>query len=156
MESSLLIKETVSNIIIFHGLVSVELDTLIDKLETRSFQKGEVICNEGEMGREMFVIVTGRIEVLKKGTDGADHKLIELKDQDSFGEMTLIDIQPRSATIKAIADTTVAALSNKGLFDIYMAHPELYAKIILNIAREFSRRLRSMDERFVEFSQLVK
>lgn len=146
------INQTIGEMVIFHGLLDQELDLLVSRLELRNYLPGEIICREGEPGRELFVILCGRVTVLKTDPQGQERDLMKLNSQDSFGEMTLIDVMPRSATIRCDSHTRTASLSNAALYDIYRSNLEMYTKIILNVAREFSRRLRLMDDRFVEFS----
>ncbi|PKK89662.1 MAG: hypothetical protein CVV64_13380 [Candidatus Wallbacteria bacterium HGW-Wallbacteria-1] len=147
-----ILRNTIGEMVIFHGLLDNELDLLISRLEIRDYKSGELICREGEPGRELFVILYGSVSVIKTDTSSRDRVLMTLGDMDSFGEMTLIDVMPRSATIKCDSPTRTASLSNASLYMIYRENLEMYSKIILNVAREFSRRLRLMDDRFVEFS----
>ena len=69
-----------------------------------------------------------------------------LKAGDVVGEMSLIDIQPRSATARAIGAATVYVLDLAEIGKLYSRDPETYALLVLNIAREISRRLRLADE----------
>lgn len=145
-------KKILSKIIIFHGLVDKELDLLLSKIKINEFKSGEFICIEGEPGHDMYTILKGRVEILKTDENGKKIRISEMQEEDCFGEMTLIDVQARSADVRAITTTRLASLSNLAIYEIYKEDTELYAKIILNIAREFSRRLRSMDEKFLEFA----
>ena len=150
------IKQVLLDIIVFHALSDSEIDILLKKVKYIEYKTDDIIFKEDDMGSEMFVILEGKVDVLKHDLDGDDHLIISLYENDSFGEMTLIDIQRRSATIKCASNTKIATISNKCLLEIYHSNIKMYVKIIQNIAREFSRRLRSMDKRFVEFSQLLK
>ena len=66
-------------------------------------------------------------------------------------KMELIDIQPRAATVKAIKKTQVLTLSRKDLYSISKWDLQTFTFIIMNLAREVSRRLRKMDDNFAEF-----
>jgi len=146
-----ILRETISEIIIFHALMDNEIDLLIENMELKTFQTNEAICSEGDMGSELFVIINGKVAVTKTDEHGHELVITEMKEKDSFGEMTMIDIQKRSASVHALEETTVAILPYGAFLGIYKKSPETYTKIILNIAREFSRRLRHMDARLVEF-----
>lgn len=64
---------------------------------------------------------------------------------DSFGEMELIDIQPCAASAICLTDATIITLSNKDLYTLSTTHLKTYTMLILNLARDISRRLRSTD-----------
>lgn len=151
MEKELL--SIMKEMIIFHALDDRELELLADKMEVQGFETGELICREGEMGRELYVILAGEVSVIKTDEHGHTVTIATLREQDSFGEMTLIDVQQRSASVRAESITRVGVLSYRAVLEIYKSDPETFAKLILNIAREISRRLRDMDARLVEYLQ---
>jgi len=78
-----------------------------------------------------------------------DRELARLTKGDSFGEMELIDIQPCAASVIALTDTEVITFTNYDLYKLSKEHPKTHTMIVMNLAREMSRRLRKMDERFV-------
>ena len=87
----------------------------------KKFLNGETIISEGHSATSLFVIRQGRVEVLKRGVEGRDVKIAELKAGDFFGEMSLLDPQSsiHSATIRAAEDTTVA-ITERSDFDRYL------------------------------------
>ncbi len=62
--------------------------------------------------------------------------------------MSIIDLHTRSATVRALEDSIVLVLSQKNLSRIWRNHPKIYTLILMNLAREISMRLRSIDTRF--------
>ncbi len=113
------------------------------------FAAGEVIVEEGQDGDSLFVICSGSVEVLKAGpaTDDVFGKRIAvLKVGDVFGEMELIDMQHRSATVRTLEPVSALALTNGDLFQVYESDLPTFALIVLNLARELSRRLRNIDD----------
>ena len=119
-----------------------------------NFAAGEVIVQEGEDGDSLFVICSGSVEVLKAGPTTNDllcKRIAILKVGDVFGEMELIDMQSRSASVRALEAVSVLALSNGDLFQIYESALPTFALIVLNLAREVSRRLRSIDDLAVRY-----
>jgi CRP/FNR family cyclic AMP-dependent transcriptional regulator len=119
-----------------------------------NFAAGEVIVQEGEDGDSLFVICSGSVEVLKAGPTTNDllgKRIAILKVGDVFGEMELIDMQSRSASVRALEAVSVLALSNGDLFQIYESDLPTFALIVLNLAREVSRRLRSIDDLAVRY-----
>ena len=67
---------------------------------------------------------------------------------DFFGEMCILETLPRSATVHAISDTTLYSLNSLTFYHLYEALPRQHSILILNIARDLSRRLRHLDELF--------
>jgi len=94
----------------------------------------------------MFIVHKGELQILKRGKGGAEYKLAVLKVGDCVGEMSLIDIQPRSATARAVGAATLYALDLSEIAKLYTGDVEAYALLVLNISREISRRLRVADD----------
>ena len=90
----------------------------------------------------MFVVREGELQILKRGKGGTEYKLAVLKVGDCVGEMSLIDIQPRSATARAVGPATLYVLELAEIGKLYSTDVEAYALLVLNISREISRRLR--------------
>jgi CRP/FNR family transcriptional regulator, cyclic AMP receptor protein len=72
------------------------------------------------------------------------------------GEMSLIDIQPRSATVRAVAPSVLLRLEHSEIGKLYRSHPEVYTLLVLNIAREISRRLRRADQVLANMGVVVQ
>jgi CRP-like cAMP-binding protein len=108
--------------------------------------KGTVIYAEGEIGTSMGIIVKGMIGVYKNG------KLIStLRVGRTFGEMSVIDTQPRSATARAEKDTVFLSLDKASMMVLADKHPTLAFKIVWNISRALSQRLRFTSAQLAEF-----
>lgn len=134
---------------LFGGVDDHAMTAIIPLLRELEFAAGEAIVREGEDGDSLFVICRGSVEVLKvsAAADGMVAKRIAvLNVGDVFGEMELIDMQRRSATVRALEAVSVLALSNGDLFRIYESDMPTFTLIVLNLARELSRRLRSIDD----------
>jgi CRP-like cAMP-binding protein len=94
----------------------------------------------------MFVLESGEVAVLKRW-EGRQYLLGNLRQGDCFGEMALLDLFPRSASVLALAPCTAIELSTASFFSLYETDIEQFALVQMNIARELSRRLRAADER---------
>jgi CRP-like cAMP-binding protein len=94
----------------------------------------------------MFVLEEGRVAVLKRW-QGANCLLRNLERGDCFGEMALLDLSPRSASVRAVEDCAAIELSAASLYQLYKKDLEQFAMIEMNMGREVSRRLRESDER---------
>ena len=108
-------------------------------------QAAGTIFKEGEPAKEMVVVLAGELEVRKRARSGAEAVIATLHPGDVAGEMSLIDIQPRSAGVSSIGPAAMAVLSHSDLAAFYREDPASYTILILNIAREISRRLRRVD-----------
>jgi CRP-like cAMP-binding protein len=112
-----------------------------------TFAAGDTIIREGERGDRMYLIFRGRVEVLKNPPESPEvfERLAVLEEGDAFGEMEIIDIQARSAGVRALEPTTLASLSHGDLYRLSRSRPAVFTFLVLNVAREISRRLRKMD-----------
>jgi CRP/FNR family cyclic AMP-dependent transcriptional regulator len=133
-----------SGIAIFGGLLGDALEHVADRMLRRDVAAGEVLVREGEPGHEMFVVRTGAVEVFKRA-GAADMRLALLRQGACFGEMALIDIQPRSAGVRTTESSTILSLSHADLASLWKADAEAFTLVVMNIAREISRRLRKAD-----------
>ena len=137
---------------LFGGLDDAALAPVVPLLKREHFDAGTFIVREGEPGDRMHFILSGSAEVVKDATPDApaDHTLAQLsvlKPGDAFGEMGLIDVQARSASVRALEAVETLSLTNRDLHKLYRTNSEVFTMIILNLARELSRRLRKMDEK---------
>ncbi|MDR2447453.1 MAG: cyclic nucleotide-binding domain-containing protein [Treponema sp.] len=125
---------------LFGGLSSGQIEGMLPYMEYKIFQAGEVIMSEGVYNDRVYFILEGKVEVRKNNVT-----LAELREGDAFGEMELIEIVPIVATIRALDKTATLSLSNRKLHEIYKNDISTFAMVIMNLARELSRRLRHMD-----------
>src|SRR6516225_809134 len=96
---------------LFGALSDEILDHLCRTLHQKRVGAGEAVFREGDPAREMYVLIDGEMEVLKKSRRGRDQRVAVLGPNDSFGEMSIIDMQPRSATVRAVAPSRVLRMS---------------------------------------------
>jgi CRP-like cAMP-binding protein len=119
----------------------------------REYQPGETIIREGEQKDEIMLIENGQVEVFKAGPkqDGTEHsvttlagsnKLYDLYQGDVLGEMSLIDVEPASATVKAVSEVGIWSMDRLAFNAALSEDLETWNTILANIARILSRRLR--------------
>jgi CRP/FNR family transcriptional regulator, cyclic AMP receptor protein len=131
---------------IFGGIREDILKLILISSPLVSVPKGEFFFQENDEADSMFVLEQGRVAVLKFW-QGQQHLLRHLEKGDCFGEMALMDLFPRSASVVALEDCTAIQLSTVSLHRVYEQDLEQFAMIQMNMGREVSRRLREMDER---------
>jgi CRP-like cAMP-binding protein len=105
----------------------------------------DVLLTEGEPAKEMLVVLAGKLQVVKRNADGREAILATLGPGSVAGEMSLIDIQPRSAEVRAVGPASVVVLGHADIATIYREDQKSYTLLVLNIAREISLRLRRLD-----------
>ncbi len=116
------------------------LAEVVSTLKEVAVKAGEAIVKKGEVGRSMYIIISGRVRV----HDG-ERTLAELGERDIFGELTVLDAEPRSATVTAIRDTRLFRLDQDVLYELMADHVEVARGIIQVLTRRL-RRLSSQDE----------
>jgi len=148
--------ELLSQVPIFGGLPPPLLEQIIAASAVHRVEPGVQLIGEGELAKNVFVVLEGELEICKRGTNGAEFRLAVLKRGDCVGEMSLIDIQPRSATVRTLTSALLLAIDNAGSARLYEEHPEAYLLLVLNIAREISRRLRRADQILADMGLTVE
>ncbi len=115
----------------------------------REYADGEVICRQGERGDQMYVIQAGRVTVWRE--DGIGEVVIgEMKSGDIFGEMALIDRQPRSATVRAEGRVRVLTLDKRAFMRQVHEDPSLAYRIL----GLMSSRIRRLNEELAGYRRL--
>ncbi|MFH1039408.1 MAG: cyclic nucleotide-binding domain-containing protein [PVC group bacterium] len=133
---------------LFGGIKDDELKKIRELLKYRQFNAGEDIIREGEAGGNLYLIWKGSVEVIKRDPEKPGRpaaRLAVLTVGDSFGEMELIDVQPSAATVRSREETVTLVLTKGDLYRIEKESLRTFTMIIMNLAREISRRLRVMD-----------
>jgi CRP/FNR family transcriptional regulator, cyclic AMP receptor protein len=134
----------------FGGLPDASLDLLISMLVERRFDAGATVVAEGEPGRSMYIVHSGELAVSKRLDSGRVLQMSRLAPGDFFGEMTLIEMQNRSATVIAESPTMLYELTAQKLYACYKTDIHAYVMVMQNISRELCRRLRRADNRIAE------
>lgn len=132
----------------FGGLTDPSLDLLISMLVECRFDVGATVVAEGEPGCSMFIVKSGRLAISKRTDSGDVIPISILQPGDFFGEMSLIEMQNRSATVVAESPTVLYELTAQKLYACYKADIHAYVIVLQNINRELCRRLRRADDRF--------
>src|SRR5215831_20934216 len=109
------------------------------------FPRGAIVCSEGERGRSMYVVASGEVEVRRANSSGTQIPIVRLGPGEFFGEMTLVEIQPRAATVVVTEPATLYAMTNRDLYTLYLEDQSAYILVLQNICRQLARRLRKAD-----------
>ncbi|MCS6900354.1 MAG: cyclic nucleotide-binding domain-containing protein [Myxococcales bacterium] len=111
---------------------------------------GSEVFRENEPATAIFVVLAGRLELTRKDRRGTEVRLALVHPRDWVGEVGLIDMKPRSSTVRALEDSLLLPIPSSLLNALYRRDLKSYTLFVLNIAREMCRRLRAVDEILVE------
>lgn len=134
--------ESLRAIPIFRDATDQDLERLALRLIERRFPKNAIIVDEGLAGDYMYVIRSGRVKVTKASGDGREKIMNLLSAGDFFGEMSLLDDEPRSASVTTLEPTLLLALSRRDFMELLNNSSTL----ALCVIQELTRRLRDTDE----------
>jgi CRP/FNR family transcriptional regulator/CRP/FNR family cyclic AMP-dependent transcriptional regulator len=141
----LAVATSLARVPLFESLPPDRLAVLDAAAQRRSFRRGEVIFHKGDDGTSLFLIIEGQVKIVLPSDSGEEALLQVLDAGDFFGELALIDQQPRSATIVASEPTETLVLHREDFIAFLKATPEM----AIDMMRVLSRRLREADE-FIE------
>jgi CRP/FNR family cyclic AMP-dependent transcriptional regulator len=128
---------------LFKGLSAQELQRFVDVTREKSYPKGSVILFEDDPGEALFIVRDGRVKVVLVGDDGREVILGVLGVGDHFGELSLIDDQPRSAHVIAMEDASLLVLRRED----FRRRVEETPAVAWSLMQAMSRRLRNADDK---------
>ena len=108
----------------------------------KRFKDGDIIFKEKSIGKEMYVILSGKVKITKE-MSGKATTIAALEERDFFGEMALFDNSPRSATAIALGDVNVLEIDQKNFLEKISGDPSLAFRML----KKMSQRIRETDER---------
>ncbi len=124
---------------LFGGIPSQTVEKIKEYFECQEFPEGSFIIREGEPNPRVYFLLSGQVEVLKN-----QRRLALFNPGDSFGEMEFLDIMPAEASIRALVAVRLASFTGMALHAIYKEEPDAFSLLVLNLARDLSRRLRAI------------
>lgn len=127
---------------LFADLPGEDFEVLVSTFQPRTFRKGEVLVEAGGPGGSVFIIESGKVRISLPGTEGREVTLAHLSGGDCFGEMSMLDGEPRSATVSAAEETTVLVGTREDFMRSLEGNPELAMSLLVTM----SRRLRAANE----------
>jgi signal transduction histidine kinase len=131
---------------LFSGIPVTDLVGLRDSIEVRHYTTGQVVFRQGDSGDGLYLIQKGTVEISVRVNEGSKHTLSELAAGDFFGEMAVVDNEPRSATATASTDSELCFIHSDKLLEMLQRVPTLAA----TLTREVSLRLREFNRHYVQ------
>jgi CRP-like cAMP-binding protein len=147
-------------IFLLQDLGDQEIEQVLKRTQPQRFFAGEVIIQEGKPGDSMYIMVSGEVEITKQLTLVLDEDIpkervmTRLKAEDGvyFGEMSLLEDAPRSATVTASTDGLLLELFQKDFLDLIYHNPSMGVKLVLRLAQLLSQHLRKSNQDVVKLT----
>lgn len=136
--------QALAKVWIFQGLSQEELAHLSGLAQTKIYKARETIVEKGDSATEFFVLLRGRAKVGAAGADGSNAAINLMGPGEVFGEIAILDGQPRSATVTTLEECEMAVVSKAAFHDLLTAFPSIAAKLLNVLAgrvRELTTRL---------------
>jgi CRP-like cAMP-binding protein len=140
-------RKFLQRVALFQGISRHEFGHLFQCLVPRKYAPGEILFLEGDVGRALFILESGHIEVSRRGPDGEPLQIAVLNPGDYFGEMSLLDDRPRMATAAAMEPVHVFLLYKADLEKLVRQVPHIGAALMTHLAMLLAARLRALTDR---------
>ena len=127
---------------LFSGISKQALNELASLLKEVSFQRNSIVISQGDRTRSLFMITSGRMKVFATDEEGSQTIFTFLEPGSFFGELSLLDDAPRSASVIAVEDSRALSLSHQNFTTFLDRHPEICPFLF----KALTTRIRNMDE----------
>ena len=128
-----------------------ELKSICTYMRIHLAAEGDLIVSEGSCESFLCLVLKGAVEITTRDEDGRQKNIARIGRGKTFGEMALVDGQPRSASAHAAQDSTLMVLTAEGLEALSNQQPRLAFRLAMKVARDLSARLRSTSGQLVDF-----
>lgn len=145
MSSNAIKPKLLADIPFFKDLSNEYIEMLAEKMQVFSASRGDLIVSEGDTSKRMYFILEGTVKVFRKAYSGRIENICDLSSPNYFGEMSIIDGGPRSASVKAETNVLLAKLKWEDVKDLFEDKPEIMCYIFKNIGSTLSMRLRRVN-----------
>jgi CRP/FNR family cyclic AMP-dependent transcriptional regulator len=139
-------RKFLQRISLFQGISRREFGQLFQALVARAYAPGEILFHEGDVGRALFILESGHVEITRATAKGDPTRVAILNPGDYFGEMSLLDERPRTATAVATEPVQVHLLYKTELEKLIKHVPHIGAAIMTHLAMLLAARLRALTE----------
>lgn len=144
------ISEFLANTRVFATLAPEEIDFIKKYFVTEYVKENRTVFTEGEPGHALYIIVHGGVAITKQLEGGKTKLLAQLNGNECFGELALIDGDTRSATVKTRSDSSFLVFHKEKFGQLVQEAPYTAFKIIMQLAKILSNRLRDTNDQVVD------
>ena len=124
---------------LFQGVSTEASDALVSSLVYADYSRGETVFAEGEEGDTLYIVLTGKVKIGRRATDGRENMLSVMGPSDMFGELSLFDPGPRTATATVVTEARLASLAHASLKPWITDRPEIAEQLLRVLARRLRR-----------------
>jgi CRP-like cAMP-binding protein len=142
-------EELLKKVDLFSGLKKKGLTSLAKSCVERNYKSGQTLVKQGDSGVGLYMVVSGKVKIVKETINGEALEIAVQGPGDFFGEMTVLDNAPRSASVIAVEDTDCLLLTS---WD-FRARLEVHPEIALDILPIVVKRFRETNEKLVSISR---
>lgn len=133
---------------LLQSLSDGEIDTLVEQTKISEYLKGEIIIEEGSVSRDLYFLLKGRAKISNLSPSGREIGLSFIEHGNYFGDFSVLDQKPRSASIECISTVTVATLPYPASFELLSNHPGIRQQLMV----DHIAIIRQQDERLMELT----
>ncbi len=130
-------------ITVLEGLSEDEWQMIIRNAQNIAFTDGDILLKEGEVDDAVYIVVSGKVEVISSRAFGRVKRIATIDEGSVFGEVAFFDANPRSASVRAIGVGSVLRLSRKGFEQISAWNPSLAQQFLFDLGSILAFRFRS-------------
>jgi CRP/FNR family cyclic AMP-dependent transcriptional regulator len=130
-----------ANVPLFRGLKEKQVQMLNKRFVSRTYDAGDEIVTQGKGGAGLFVLLSGAAEAVRIRRDGSRAVVNAFEPTDFFGELALLDDEPRTASVIALERTECLVLSQWEFFGALREDPDMAIEVLQELARRFRRAL---------------
>jgi CRP-like cAMP-binding protein len=123
---------------LFHQIPGDVLTRIAQIAEEMRYEHSHEIFKEGDHGDSMFVIISGKVDVIQNG-----HSITQLEKGTCIGEMALLDQEPRSADATTLEDSVLLKINQEGFYQLMASNPQIMKQIV----KLLTRRVRAMNKK---------
>jgi len=133
---------------LFAGLKSAHLAELAGKLTLRNYELGTTIFNRDDRGSTLYIVRNGQVKISAPSPEGEEVILAMMTDGDFFGELSILDLKPRSATATAMETTSAFTLERNDFLDVVNTEPDLAIQILAALSERLRRTNLLLEDAF--------
>lgn len=138
-------KKFLRNVPLFSDFSEEELEKLLAISKEKTYPKDSIIFQRDEIGNFFFLICSGKVKVIIETEEGKEGILSILYPKEFFGEMSLLDGEPRSASIVALEETSVILINRDDFLNLLYKHPEIALKILKTLSLRLRKANRQIE-----------
>ena len=131
--------EVLANAGLFQGIADEAAEAVAASLDYGDYGRGETVFAEGELGDTLYIVLSGKVKIGRRAADGRENMLSVMGPSDMFGELSLFDPGPRTATATVVTDARLGSLAHTSLRPWITDRPEIAEQLLRVLARRLRR-----------------